>query len=235
MKITKIDIYELHSPSPLTLRPIVCRVFTDEGIYGDGEAAVEYGRAASGAFGQLEEYAHLAVGMDPLETEVIWDKLHKQTFWGINGGPVIFAAISAIDMACWDIRGKYFGVPVYTLLGGKIQDNLRTYASQIQFGWSDHLEIAKTPEEYAANAKKAVDEGYDCIKVDCFTFDEPDGRRFSRVYETTGLLSPHYMDLIERRISAIREAIGDKVDIIIENHSATDANSGIQIDRKSVV
>lgn len=229
MKITSIDIYELYSPVPQALRPIVCRVFTDTGLYGDGEAGVAYGCSASAAFGQLEEYARLVIGMDPLETEVIWNKLHRETFWGVNGGAIVFSAISAIDMACWDIKGKYFGVPMYTLLGGKVRDHLRTYASQIQFGWSDHFEIAKSVEDYANNAKKAVAEGYDCIKVDCFTYDEPDGRRFSRVTDTKGLLSPYYLDLIERRICAIREAIGDNVDIIIENHSATDANNSVQI------
>ena len=63
--------------------------------------------------------------MDPLDNEVVWDTLYKNTFWGQNGGPVVFAGISAIDFALWDIRGKFFNVPVYKLLGGKKQDNLR--------------------------------------------------------------------------------------------------------------
>ena len=163
MKITKVDVMQVKTPNP-SWRPILCRVYTDEGIYGDGEAALAYGIAAPAAFGMIRDLAALIIGMDPLDNEVVWDTLYKNTFWGQNGGPVVFAGISAIDFALWDIRGKFFNVPVYKLLGGKKQDNLRCYASQLQFGWSDHWEEAKDTEEYAANARKAVEEGYDATK-----------------------------------------------------------------------
>lgn len=231
MKISRVEIYQLRSEQPAIMRPVVCRIYTDTGLYGDGEAAVAYGRGTGGAFGQIREYAELVIGKDPLETEVIWNSLQKNTFWGVNGGPIIYAAISAIDMALWDIKGKFFGVPLYTLLGGKVNDNLRTYASQLQFGWSTEYKPALRPEEYAANAKKAVDEGFDCIKIDFFTFDEDDGHKFDRVTETTGLISKRMLNVVERRIKAVREAIGPDVDIIVENHSATDAQSSVQIGR----
>ena len=76
---------------------------------------------------------------EPLEHEIIWDKLYRSTFWGQNGGPVIFAGISAIDIALWDIKGKYYNAPVHELLGGKRRPQLRTYASQLQFGWGRML------------------------------------------------------------------------------------------------
>ena len=231
MKISRVEIYQLRSPQPAIMRPVVCRIYTDNGLYGDGEAAVAYGRGTGGAFGQIREYAELIIGQDPLETEVIWNSLQKNTFWGVNGGPIIYAAISAIDMALWDIKGKFFGVPLYTLMGGKVNDNLRTYASQLQFGWSEVYKPALRPEEYAANAKKAVDEGFDCIKIDFFTFDENDGHKFDRVTETTGLISRRMINVVESRIKAVREAIGPDVDIIVENHSATDAQSSVQIGR----
>ena len=151
MKITKIDIM-LVDVNPVDnpgWEPIVCRVYTDSGIYGDGEAALAYGRASRAAFGMIQDLAGLVIGMDPLSNEVIWEKLYKATFWGQNGGPVVFAGISAIDIALWDIKGKHFGVPVYQLLGGKMRQKLRCYA-----------------------------EGYDAIKIDFFTF-APDGHRFS--------------------------------------------------------
>ncbi len=231
MKITKVEIYQLHSPQPNILRPVVCRVYTDNGLYGDGEAAVAYGRGTGGAFGQLREYAELIIGKDPLNTEAIWNSLQKNTFWGVNGGPIIYAAISALDMALWDIKAKYFNVPLYVLLGGKVNDNLRAYASQLQFGWSDHYEMARKPEEYAANALKAVEQGFDCIKIDFFTFDEDDGHKYDRVTETTGLIPAKTIDMVERRVKAVRDAIGYDVDIIVENHSATDAQSSVQIGR----
>ena len=111
MKITKVDVMQVKTPNP-SWRPILCRVYTDEGIYGDGEAALAYGIAAPAAFGMIRDLAALIIGMDPLDNEVVWDTLYKNTFWGQNGGPVVFAGISAIDFALWDIRGKFFNVPV---------------------------------------------------------------------------------------------------------------------------
>lgn len=61
--------------------------------------------------------------------------LFQKDFLGDGGGNVFYAGMSAIDIALWDIKGKYLGVPVYQLLGGKTNEKLRTYASQLQFGW----------------------------------------------------------------------------------------------------
>ncbi|MCG8485732.1 MAG: mandelate racemase/muconate lactonizing enzyme family protein [Clostridia bacterium] len=244
MKITKVDVMMLkaNKPAPsnapgapvdwtnLDWRPVVCRVYTDEGIYGDGEAAMAYGGAALGAFGMTQELSKLVVGLDPMKPELIWETIYKQTFWGQNGGPVFFAGLSALDMAMWDIRGKALNVPLHVLLGGKRREKLRSYASQLQFGWGSPLTPAFTTQDYVDNALKAVNDGYDAIKVDFFTFDE-DGNTFSEE-ERTGLLKPYYVDLVENRVAAVREAIGPNVDIIMENHSFLDAQSAIQIGRR---
>ena len=228
MKITKVDI--LHLKTNLKKghwRPIVCRIYTDEGIYGDGEAALAYGEAQFAAFGIVQNFAKLIIGMNPLDNETIWDKLYRTTFWGQNGGPVIFAGISAIDIALWDIKGKYYNAPIYQLLGGKRRDNIRAYASQLQFGWGPDIIPQRTPEDYAREAKKAVADGYDAIKIDFFTF-KPDEGNFNDL-DRLGLLSPKYLNMIESRVKAVREAIGPDVDIIIENHSFTDSQSAAQI------
>lgn len=229
MKIVKVDVMQLGTDVRPDWRPIVCRIYTDEGIYGDGEAAMAYDVGALGAFGMLQELAKMVIGMDPLDNEVIWDKLYRSTFWGQNGGPVTFSAISAIDIALWDIKGKYFKVPVYKLLGGKKRDNLRCYASQLQFGWGEVRIPARTPEDYAKNAKKAVEEGYDAVKFDFFLYNEEDG--FFNDNDRLGLLSKKYLNIVEKRIAAVREAIGPDVDIIMENHSYTDAQSALQLGR----
>ena len=230
MKITQIDIMTPHIQENPMWRPILCRIHTDEGIYGDGEAALAYGIASPAAAGMIRDLATLIIGMDPLDSEVIWDKLYKSTFWGQNGGPVVFSGISALDIALWDIKGKYFRVPIYKLLGGKRRDNLRTYASQLQFGWSDHAETLTTLDEYREVSKKAVAEGYDAIKIDFFTYAPEDGRRYTDE-DCTRLLSPKLVDVVESRVAAVREAIGPNVDIIMENHSRPDAQSAVQLGR----
>ena len=230
MKITQIDIMTPHIQENPMWRPILCRIHTDEGIYGDGEAALAYGIASPAAAGMIRDLATLIIGMDPLDSEVIWDKLYKSTFWWQNGGPVVFAGISALDIALWDIKGKAFNVPVYKLLGGKRRDNLRTYASQLQFGWSDHAETLTTLDEYREVSKKAVAEGYDAIKIDFFTYAPEDGRRYTDE-DCTRLLSPKLVEVVESRVAAVREAIGPNVDIIMENHSRPDAQSAVQLGR----
>ena len=230
MKITSVDVLELKPRRDKMWRPIVCRINTDEGLYGYGEAALAYGLGASAAFGMIRDLAGSIIGMDPLENELIWDKLYKSSFWGQNGGPVVFSGISAIDVALWDIKGKYFNVPVYKLLGGKRREKLRSYASQLQFQWGDGIDPIFAAEDYASAAKHAVSEGYDAIKIDFFTYDR-DGRQFTSE-DTTRLLKPYYIDLVEERVAAVREAIGPKVDIIMECHSFTDVQSAIQIGKR---
>ena len=162
MKITKVDVLMAKIKVPVSdgWRPVFCRIYTDEGIYGDGEAAVTYMLGAPAAFSMIQDVAPLIIGMDPMDNEVIWDKIYKNTFWCQNGGPITFAAMSAIDIALWDIKGKALGLPLYKLFGGKFRSELRAYASQLQLsGWkkdTDNWEITQEPQEYYDAAKRAV-------------------------------------------------------------------------------
>jgi L-alanine-DL-glutamate epimerase-like enolase superfamily enzyme len=230
MKITKVDVMQIKTSVPSPLRPIGCRIHTDEGIYGDGEAGMAIHYGAPAAFGMIRDMARLIIGMDPLDNEVVWEKLYKSTFWGQNGGPVVFSGISAIDIALWDIRGKAFGVPVYKLLGGKRREKLRTYASQLQFGWGPVRTPARASEDYVNHAQKAVSEGYSAVKFDFFTYDR-DGTLFDSEQHTR-LQGSYTLDLVEERVAAVREAVGRDVDLIMEMHAHTDAQSAIQIGRR---
>jgi L-alanine-DL-glutamate epimerase-like enolase superfamily enzyme len=229
MKITHVDVISAKTARP-GWHPTIIRVYTDEGIYGDGEAALAYGIAANATFGILKDYAALIIGADPLEHERIWQKLYKNTFWGINGGPVIFAGISAIDIALWDIKGKFFNQPVYKLLGGKLRDSIRAYAGQVQSGFGDTNEILSTPEELAIASKQAVAAGYDALKFDFFTHDR-DKRPLTKD-EQSKLLSAYYLDLIEERVAGVREAVGPKVDIIFDIHANLDTNGVVQVGQR---
>jgi len=228
MKITKVEVLEFHCHTVPFFHPIGCRIYTDEGIYGDGEAALSYGVGYHAAFGMVQDLARLVIGMDPMDNEVIWDKMHKETFWGMAGGPVVFSGISAIDMAVWDIKAKALQVPLYKLLGGKRNHKLRAYASQIQQGFGPKHEVLWKTQEYADIAKKCVEEdGYDAVKVDLYVFDE-NGKSFNRDRKRTKM-DPKTLRVATDRLEAIRKAVGDDIDIIIENHSNLDAMSAIQL------
>ena len=221
MKITQVNTY--------TVRPRwgFVEIITDDGITGWGEPVLE--GHCSTVLACVQEMKDYLIGADPMKIEDIWSTLYRAGFY--RGGGVLMSAISGIDQALWDIKGKYFKVPVYQLLGGKVRDKLRTYASQLQFGWgqvgvSEHL-WAVTPEDYAHNVKLAVDEGFDAIKIDFFDRDE--GGKPLSFLDTTGLLTPKQLKMVEARMKASREAAGDDVDIIMENHSYPDALGAVQL------
>jgi galactonate dehydratase len=208
-------------------QPIPCNWWgtTPNGV---GEAGLAYGTGHSAAAGMIKNLSeNFLLDADPMKIESLWEEMFRKTFWAQGGGPIIFGGMSAIDIACWDIKGKALGVPVYQLLGGKTNPTLRTYASQIQFGWDDAFQWLAEPEQYAEAAVKAVEEGYDCVKVDPIMIG-PDGMQD---YQLSGILKPDKLDLFYRRLKAVRKAVGDKVDIIIELHSHPSATSAIQMGR----
>ena len=137
MKIVSIDVIKCRRLTFSAQTPVLCRINTDEGIYGYGEAGVSIMDFSVASYELLKLFGKMIIGMDPLETDVIYEKL-SSTFWAQGNGGVIMSAISAIDTALWDIKGKYFKVPCYVLLGGKHRDRLRCYASQLQSGWKFH-------------------------------------------------------------------------------------------------
>ena len=177
MKISRVDIYDLSFEEAPNWHPVLIRLVTDEGLTGLGEVGLAYGTGHSAAVGMVRNLVEgFSIGADPFQSEKLWDEMFRQTFWGQGGGPIVYGGMSAIDIALWDIKGKALGVPIYQLLGGKTQDSLRTYASQIQFGWSDKRQVLTTPEEYAEVALRAVSEGYDCVKIDPVIFDAEGNR-----------------------------------------------------------
>ena len=226
MNITKIDL--LHSqPVEDGWRPRVCRIYTDEGIYGDGEAALSFGNISNAAFGMMKDMAGMLIGMDPLDHELIWNTLYRECFWGINGGPVVYGAISCFDVAIWDIKGKFYNVPVYKLLGGKFRSGLRAYASQLQNGWPEARKHCATPEDYADVARMAVEKGFDAVKINFTTYRE-DGSRTPNT-EQNPYLHPRFLHAIEERVKAVREVMGPNGDIILENHCYTSKESAAQM------
>ena len=214
---------------------VTVKVNTDEGISGFGEAGLAYGKCSEAAFGQCQDFAKMVIGMDPFNTEAIWEHLHRHTFWGMGGGVVVTSAMAAIDTACWDIKGKALGLPVYKLLGGKTNGKLRAYASQLQFGWrssiqaNDSLGLLYDPEDYYKVVKDAVADGYDAVKI-APVFAPLEPRPFPEIMATQGnqirgCYREHDLKRSVERIAAAREAGGPDMDIIVEIHSLLDANT----------
>ena len=213
MKIVSVDIMKLKTEGAGPVRPIICRVNTDQGIYGIGEAGVAIVTGATAAYELLKDYARVILGMNPLHHEVIWEKLYKDTFWAQGNGPIIMAAISAIDTALWDIKGKYYGAPVYELLGGKQWDRLWTYASQLQFGWGrEAYDRSGALKKYEDACKAAIDQGYTAVKVNFFE-QRKTGPNVNYL-DATGHLSAEIMNTAEERIALVRSLLGKDGEVL---------------------
>ena len=227
MKINRVEIFDTHCPERPTWNPIFVRVHTDDGISGVGEAGLAYDLGHSAAAAMIKEFAEeMLIGFDPMRTEYLWSRMFRESFWALGGGPVVYAAMSAIDMALWDIKGKALGLPVYQLLGGKVNDKLRTYASQLQFDWDVHeRKTLADPVDYGKATEKAVAEGYDSVKVDPMMFD----KNGDTIFDCTKPFRQDHLNLIRARLQAIRDVLSDNGDIIFECHSLPSVSSALQL------
>lgn len=187
---------------------VFIKVYTDEGIDGVGEATLEYKeKALLGAVEHIREYL---VGQNPLDIERHFHDIHRDAYW--RGGPVLMSALSAVEIALWDILGKHLQVPVYQLLGGKCRDRARIYVN----GW---FAGAKAPEEFAEKAKIAVQRGVTAMKWDPF------GKNYLNI-------SGAELRAALRCVEAVRQAVGPEVDLLIEGHGRFNVPTAITIARE---
>lgn len=225
MKITQVEIFDIECAKRPKWHPVFVRIYTDEGLTGVGEAGLAYDWGHSAAAHLIQQIAQaMLIGWDPFKTELLWSRMLRESFWGLGGGPVIYAAMSAIDTALWDIKGKALGLPVYQLLGGKTNERLRTYASQLQFDWDKEFKALIEPKDYAKAAEKAIKEGYDCVKVNPMFYDHAGNTQ----YNLTNIFKQSELRLYQQRLQAIRDAVGPDVDILIECHSLMSPTTAIQ-------
>ena len=137
MKITAIRPY----PAWIgTRNQLIVKIETDEGVHGWGESGLS-GRERA-VMGALEHYARFIVGRDPFQIGALWQEMYRSQYF--EGGRVLQAAISAIDIALHDIKGKALGVPVYELLGGRQRDRVPTFASTSEAPGEAMIEQAKS-------------------------------------------------------------------------------------------
>lgn len=186
---------------------ILVEVLTDQGIVGVGEASISWlERSVDEAVQWVSRYV---VGQDPFDVERLWQTMYRETYY--RGGPIPQAAISGIDMALWDIAGKALGVPSYKLLGGVCRDRIRLYAN----AWYTD---ASAPAEFAKAAVDVVEQGYTALKFDPFGSADM-------------TIDKDALRLAMARVAAVREAIGDDVDILLEAHGRFNVYTAVEIAR----
>jgi galactonate dehydratase len=208
MEITDIRVYPLRDD--LWNPWCIVTVHTDEGIRGVGEAGGLWANTDMGAKeAHVEKFKEWFVGENPLHIEGLRASL-QETPWGLSR--LNQALFSGMEIACWDIAGKYRDAPVHELLGGQIRDELRAYAN----GWYDGLE---TPEEWADGAAEVVDRGYTAMKFDPFE------RAFRDITNAD-------LELALDRLGAIREAVGPGPDLLIEGHGRFTPAEAIRVGRR---
>ena len=189
MKITEVKAIRAN-------RYCYAKITTDEGIYGIGESG-SFGALDASAT-QINAFSTFLIGKDPLNIEHLWQAMFRGSYFR---GAAVMGAISAIDIALWDIAGKFYNVPVYKLLGGKCRDKVRVYG---------HV-FARNDQELVENCAKRREQGYTAVGHLSPFLDEP----LSMPYSKT-----HVKNIEEsiRRVHLMREAVGDDIDLCIELH-----------------
>jgi galactonate dehydratase len=172
-------------------RWLFVRVETESGLVGWGEATCE-GRSET-VRTAVDQLSELLIGQDALRTEDHWQVMTKGSFY--RGGPILSSAVSGLDQALWDLKGKHFGAPVHQLLGGPVRDRIRMY------GWVGGDE----PAEVADHIRRQVEAGLTAVKMNA------SGRM-------SAMASVAELDGVVRRVAAAREVLGDHRDVAVDFH-----------------
>lgn len=220
MKIKRVSTYVLRAPlgaqrfySSQAAFPernsLLIRIETDSGIVGWGEGG-QYGPPDPVQAAIDRVIAPVLLGEDPMRPTVLWERLYAMTRdFGQKGTYV--EALSAIDIALWDITGKALGVPAYTLLGGAFRSEVTAYATGCYYRGTDEFDSPETLQTLADEARSYVEDGFTILKL------------------KVGLL-PIAADL--ERLSRIRKAVGDNIILLVDANHAYNAASALRIGRE---
>jgi len=193
---------------------IFVKVLTDQpGLCGWGEATLEWHTRS--VVGAIEDLAQLLVGEDPTRIEYLWQMMHRQHFWH-GSGIVRATAMAGIDLALWDILGKVTGQPCSRLWGGPVRDHVRTYCHLGGGRMEDFYETAaEDAARFADLAAAAVANGFTAFKSMAVPSTMPlEGRRPIRA--------------AEQAVAAMRETVGDSIDIMVDCHARPSPAMGLQ-------
>lgn len=196
---------------------IFVKVITNQpGLVGWGEATLEWHtRAVCGA---LEDLKVLLIGEDPTRITHLWQRCFRQHFWHGNG-IVNATAISGIDLALWDILGKSLNVPCHRLMGGRVRDHVRMYCHLGGGRMEDFYEVsADEPKRFADLAEAAVEEGFSAMKT-------------MAVPPTAPLEGLAPVKAAEKCVQAMRERVGNDIDLMVDCHARPSPTMGMQFAR----
>jgi galactonate dehydratase len=211
VKIVAIDTLVCHA----RMRNwIFVKVVTDQpGLYGWGEATLEW--HTKSVLGAIDDLRPLLLGEDPTRIERLWQMMYRQHFWHANG-IVRATALSGIDIALWDILGKIHGVPCHKLWGGPVRDYVRLYCHLGGGKMEDFYETAPgDAARFAELARRAVEEGFSAFK--CMA-----------VPETAPLEGLKPIRYAETCVAAMRDAVGEDVDIMVDAHARPSPAMGLR-------
>jgi galactonate dehydratase len=211
MKITAIETQVCHA----RMRNwIFIKIVTDQpGLWGWGEATLEWHTRA--VVGAVEDISQLLIGEDPRRIEHLWQMMYRQHFWHGNG-IVRGTAISGIDIALWDILGKIHNVPCHELWGGRVRDYIRLYC---HLGGGKMEDFYETRPDDAGRfgelAQRAVEDGFTAFKS-------------MAVPETMPLEGLKPIRYAEACVKAMRDAVGEDIDIMVDCHARPSPLMGMQ-------
>jgi galactonate dehydratase len=211
MKITHIDTFVCHA----RMRNwVFVKVVTDQdGLVGWGEATLEWHTRS--IVGAVEDLSQLLIGEDPTRIEHLWQMMWRQHFWH-GSGIVRSTAIAGIDVALWDILGKLHGVPCHKLWGGPVRDSIRLYChlggGKLENFYDTSVDNAR---QFAELAQEAVGEGFTAFKS-------------MAVPVTMPIEGLQPIKAAEVCVSAMREAVGDHIDIMVDCHARPSPAMGKQ-------
>jgi len=187
------------------------RITTDEGLVGIGESSTTEPFMAAAVIRRLSE---VVVGRDPSRIQEIWQDMYRRYF-NVRGGNLLLCAMSGIEHALWDIKGKVAGLPVYDLLGGALRDRVPVYVNHAFFRGLSPL---TDPKAFAERAAIAVEMGYTAIKID------PYG-------QLRGGATPGELRRATVTVEAVRNAIGPEIHLAVDCHARFSIATAIQAGR----
>jgi galactonate dehydratase len=190
------------------------RVHTDQGIVGQGEST----DAAAGNVPLIRSFARLLVGQDPLNIEAAFERIRTSgVFAGAQAGQYV-TALTAVEIALWDIAGKALGLPVYQLLGGRVRDRVRVYCD------SGAREMIPGDEQSKARIKQIQEMGFTAAKIDID--DALDPARMDRVNWTA---SNGEIEHMVAKVAFTRELYPKNFDLAVDMHARYDATTGKRV------